>query len=197
MTEIIEGQPIGTYGLIAVKELPPIVHKNYKERRIEVICPLCNKSFQTDLRRLTKKDTDKRRAVRMCPECSAKYIAELNKIRGEQQIDDLSGKKIGKLTVLYPLKERKRRSIIWHCKCDCGGTKDVIQIDLKRGHTIQHFEYRDIGWDTKEDFQERLFRDEIKNQYCRTHNINLIRIPYWDYNKIDKQYIRDILDSIC
>lgn len=48
MIKIIEGQPIGTYGLIAVKELPPIVHKNYKERRIEVICPLCNKSFQTD-----------------------------------------------------------------------------------------------------------------------------------------------------
>lgn len=135
MTEIIEGQPIGTYGLIAVKELPPIVHKNYKERRIEVICPLCNKSFQTDLRRLTKKDTDKRRAVRMCPECSAKYIAELSKIRGEQQIDDLSGKKFGKLTALYPLKERKRRSIVWHCKCDCGGTKNVIQADLKRGHT--------------------------------------------------------------
>ena len=319
MIEIIEGQPIGTYGLIAVKELPPIVHKNYKERRIEVICPLCNKSFQTDLRRLTKKDTNKRKAVRMCPECSAKYIAELSKIRGEQQIDDLSGKKFGKLTALYPLKERKRRSIVWHCKCDCGGTKNVIQADLKRGHTthcdncgcngfgkgrnltglkfgkltplyptkrrrhnsivwycycdcgnycykscddltkghaqscgclvskgesllqnlfiqlkiqyqtqkifddcinpkskaklkfdfylpeynccveydgIQHFEYKDSGWDTEEDFQERLFRDKIKNQYCKQHNISLIRIPYWDYDKINEEYIMNIINSI-
>lgn len=323
MIKIIEGQPIGTYGLIAVKELPPIVHKNYKERQIEVICPLCNKSFQTDLRRLTKKDTDKKKAVRMCPECSAKYIAELNKIRGEQHIDDLSGKKFGKLTALYPLKERKRRSIVWHCKCDCGGTKNVIQVDLKRGHTthcdncgcnggcnvfgegkdltgltfgkltplyptekrkhgsivwycfcecgnycykscddltkghaqscgclvskgesllqklfiqlkihyqvqkifddcinpktnaklkfdfylpdynccieydgIQHFEYKDSGWDTEEDFQERLFRDKIKNQYCKQHNISLIRIPYWDYDKINEEYIINIMNSI-
>lgn len=28
-------------------------------------------------------------------------------------------------------------------------------------------------------------RDTIKNDYCRRNNINLIRIPYWDYNKIE------------
>jgi very-short-patch-repair endonuclease len=27
-------------------------------------------------------------------------------------------------------------------------------------------------------------RDNIKNQYCIKNNIKLIRIPYWDYNKI-------------
>ena len=27
-------------------------------------------------------------------------------------------------------------------------------------------------------------RDQIKNEYCKTHNIPLIRIPYWHYNDI-------------
>jgi hypothetical protein len=32
--------------------------------------------------------------------------------------------------------------------------------------------------------------DKIKNKYCIDNNINLIRIPYWDYSKIN-----DILDN--
>lgn len=33
------------------------------------------------------------------------------------------------------------------------------------------------------------YRDEIKNQYCAKHGIKLIRIPYWDYDKLDTMYI--------
>lgn len=29
-------------------------------------------------------------------------------------------------------------------------------------------------------------RDKIKNEYCDTHNIELIRIPYWDYENIEE-----------
>lgn len=32
--------------------------------------------------------------------------------------------------------------------------------------------------------------DQIKNQYCIDHNIKLVRIPYWNYNKIDVEYLR-------
>ena len=28
-------------------------------------------------------------------------------------------------------------------------------------------------------------RDEIKNTYCKEHNINLLRIPYWDFENIE------------
>ena len=28
-------------------------------------------------------------------------------------------------------------------------------------------------------------RDKIKNQYCKDNDIKLIRIPYWDIDKID------------
>lgn len=30
------------------------------------------------------------------------------------------------------------------------------------------------------------FRDNIKTQYCKDNNIKLIRIPYWDFDNIDK-----------
>lgn len=28
--------------------------------------------------------------------------------------------------------------------------------------------------------------DKIKNEYCKSHNIDIIRIPYWDGNDIEK-----------
>lgn len=48
---------------------------------------------------------------------------------------DLRGIKFNKLTPLYPLKERKKRFIVWHCKCDCGNECDVIGSHLISGHT--------------------------------------------------------------
>lgn len=48
---------------------------------------------------------------------------------------DLRGIKFNKLTPLYPLKERKKRFIVWHCQCDCGNECDVIGSHLTSGHT--------------------------------------------------------------
>ena len=51
--------------------------------------------------------------------------------------NDLTGKKFGRLTVLYENKEdiRKetRRGIVWHCKCDCGNECDVFATHLMQG----------------------------------------------------------------
>lgn len=43
--------------------------------------------------------------------------------------------------------------------------------------------------------QENQYRDSIKDQYCKDNNIGLIRIPYWDYNRIDKDYLEQLLQS--
>ena len=32
--------------------------------------------------------------------------------------------------------------------------------------------------------EEVQIRDQIKNEYCKNHNIVLVRIPYWQYNQI-------------
>ena len=44
---------------------------------------------------------------------------------------DLTNKQFEKWTVLYPLKKGER--IYWHCKCECGTEKDVIQYSLTSG----------------------------------------------------------------
>lgn len=38
---------------------------------------------------------------------------------------DLAGQRFGRLTALYPLGSEPGKGVIWHCRCDCGGTKDV------------------------------------------------------------------------
>ena len=46
---------------------------------------------------------------------------------------DLTGQSFGKLTALYPTDKRIHHSIAWHCKCACGGEKDVSAVWLKAG----------------------------------------------------------------
>lgn len=58
----------------------------------------------------------------------------------------------------------------------------------------QHFYYKDNkGWNNKENFETRQYLDSIKNQYCKEYNIKLIRIPYWDYDRLNKEYFQKAL----
>lgn len=42
----------------------------------------------------------------------------------------------------------------------------------------QHFMYRNSGWNTKENYEKTKLHDAYKNEWCKQHNIPLIRIPY-------------------
>lgn len=57
----------------------------------------------------------------------------------------------------------------------------------------QHFEETSMCEDTLE---ERKNRDKIKNKFCKENNIGLIRIPYWDFNKIDDSYLIDKINEV-
>lgn len=49
---------------------------------------------------------------------------------------DLTGKKFGRWTVMNITDKRtKNRTIIWHCKCECGNEKDVDGYTLKSGQS--------------------------------------------------------------
>ena len=48
---------------------------------------------------------------------------------------DLTGQTFNRLTVLYPLKERKNGSVVWHCKCECGNECDVVSPSLIKSRT--------------------------------------------------------------
>lgn len=59
---------------------------------------------------------------------------------------------------------------------------------------IQHFG-RISGWFTEDRWKQLQESDEIKNQYCREHNISLIRIPYWEIDKLTKEYLLDKIEK--
>lgn len=48
---------------------------------------------------------------------------------------DLTGQTFNRLTALYPLKERKNGSVVWHCKCECGNECDVVSPSLVKDRT--------------------------------------------------------------
>lgn len=55
---------------------------------------------------------------------------------------------------------------------------------------IQHFKYFKNWHKSPDGFKDLLRRDLIKTHYCATNNIRLIRIPYYDMDKIE-----DILEE--
>lgn len=51
-------------------------------------------------------------------------------------IKDISNQKFNRLTALYPTDKRDSdRSVIWHCKCDCGNEIDVSGKKLRQNNT--------------------------------------------------------------
>lgn len=56
----------------------------------------------------------------------------------------------------------------------------------------QHFKIG-TGWNDEDSFKDLQKRDKIKNQYCKDNNIKLIRIPYTDLRKINKEYILSLI----
>lgn len=45
-------------------------------------------------------------------------------------IRDLSGQSFGRLTAVRPTDKREASSVVWFCKCNCGGTKEVSSHNL-------------------------------------------------------------------
>lgn len=58
---------------------------------------------------------------------------------------------------------------------------------------IQHFE--ETNW-RHESLLDVQYRDKIKDKYCINHNIGLIRIPYWDYDKLNEEYLLSLINNI-
>lgn len=51
------------------------------------------------------------------------------------------------------------------------------------------------GWNTEENLAKIQYSDRIKNNYCKEHNIKLIRIPYTDFKNLDEEYLLNRLEG--
>lgn len=68
----------------------------------------------------------------------------------------------------------------------------VIEYDGK-----QHFEPMHYSKNEEENiknFKECQIRDEIKNNYCINNKIKMIRIPYWEFENIEKILRKELID---
>lgn len=168
------------------------------------------------------------------------------KTLSNMRLNDLTGKRFGKLTALELLPERNNlKRCMYRCKCDCGNETIVAAISLNTGHTqscgcltsygnmkiaqiltSKNIEYKKeyqinldkdyyrfdfylpkynlmIEYDGEQHFSPARFsginieenikafevtqeHDKIKNQYCKEHNINLLRIPYTERENIEE-----------
>ena len=55
----------------------------------------------------------------------------------------------------------------------------------------QHYEQYPEAWEKNCNLQQRQNRDKIKNEYALSHNIPLVRIPYWERDKITLEMIME------
>lgn len=56
-----------------------------------------------------------------------------------------------------------------------------------------HFGYNNRGWNTEERFARAVRHDKMKKEYCEKNNIKLIEISYFDFDKIDKNFLENKL----
>ena len=61
---------------------------------------------------------------------SSGYLREVGSV---MKYKDLTGLRIGKLTVLEPTEERIRSAVVWRCRCDCGNEILIESRRLKPG----------------------------------------------------------------
>lgn len=90
------------------------------------------------------------------------------------KINDLAGKKFGKLLVLKSVGLNKNKKMLWLCECECGNTKAIVGTNISSGITkscgciksrLKH------GYSKLEGDEKRLY-DTWKNMRQRCNNKN-------------------------
>lgn len=61
----------------------------------------------------------------------------------------------------------------------------------------QHYLCRDQGWNNEENHKRLVKSDNLKKEYCKKNNIKLIEIPYWDFDKINENYLKEKIYGNC
>lgn len=251
--EYIQGDALNSKGTLFIEERPKLIQPSGQtKRRALFLCPRCKKNtFEAII------DNVKREEVVYCQDCA-------NKLKSENNLDNLVGQKFGELTVLeLSDKQYSSGTKLWHCKCSCGNDVYTSTSHLKDGHTKSCGHIKSWGeqiiasilreyqiafeqektfedcinpktgkklkfdfyilprvtnsgqclpacliefdgkqhyrpWFSQEDLKQIKNRDSIKNDYCQYHFIPLFRIPFYDINKLNWQYLERRLNScVC
>ena len=142
---------------IIPSEIAPKSHK-----RVWWICKKCNHNWRTSISKRTADETG-------CPICKSS--------KGEMKIFEY-------------LKNKKIKFISQKKFTDCVNIVE-LPFDFYLPNYNLCIEYDGIlhyedKFDNPEEFKLIKRRDRIKTKYCKDNNINLLRIPYLEFNNIEK-----------
>lgn len=146
------------------------------------LCLRCGNEFETPIGYLTSKDVQSCGCLISTGEANIQRLFQENNIqfKAQKTFNDLINEKGNKYRYDFYLPEYNR----------------LIEYDGK-----QHYKYTNHGWNTKENFEKVQQSDKVKNEYALSHNIPLVRIPYWERDNItldillgDKYLIKDMND---
>lgn len=59
----------------------------------------------------------------------------------------------------------------------------------------QHFRSINNEWDSKFKLQETRDRDIRKQEYCKKKGIKLFQIPFWDYARLSREYLKSEIEK--
>ena len=139
-------------------------------RNLNVLCGSCKRPFITSLVIYNNNIDGK------CPDCSEKSY-------GEYVISLILDK--------YDVKYTRQEVFDKTC-CD----KKPLPFDFYLPGYNLCIEYDGEGHYTpcfgKDHFMSTILHDAMKNWYCRWNNINLLRIPYWEFNNLESILVKQL-----
>lgn len=60
----------------------------------------------------------------------------------------------------------------------------------------QHFASDNSGWNNLDHLEKTQKHDNMKRKFCEQNNIKLIEIPYYDFEKINEEYIKGVIYNV-
>lgn len=126
-----------------------------------------------------------------CKICNTVFINDASHIFSRGCKCPICNGSIGEISVSNYLKNKKISFIPQYRFDDCIDKRalpfdfylDELNICIEyQGR--QHYEYVDYFGD-KDVFEKQLKHDNIKRKYCEDNNIQLIEIPYWEFNNLN------------
>lgn len=106
---------------------------------------------------------------------------------------DMTGKKIGKLKVLYRVDNNKHNQTVWKCICECGNKIDI------RGYVLRSGKVKSCGkcmrkscnkWDLKGEYGIG-YDNQGRKFYFSKEDFDIIQLHYWRVHK--NQYVSTAL----
>ena len=144
---------------------------DYMKSTIEIICP------KDETHVYTVRFSNFKYEGRRCPHCGMTY--------GEQEVANI----LKRYNIKYKFQHKYK---------DCRFINPLPFDFYLPDYNIlieydgeQHYKPIDL-FGGEEGFEYTKQNDNIKNKYCNDNNIKLIRIPYWDFNKIEEILVKEL-----